>query len=115
MKIHTLANRTRFSIKNILIMNSSVRSAHLNAYFYGFGSKKVIVLYDTLLRSLEEEEIISVISHEMGHSYHKHSIQKLVVYLLETLFIFYIFGFFIKGEDIFISFGFTEKSVQFSH
>ena len=97
MKIYTMANRTKFPIKNILVMNSSVRSSHLNAYFYGFGSKKVIVLYDTLLRSLSDEEIVSVISHEMGHSYYKHSLQKLFVYLLQTLSIFYIFGFFMKN------------------
>lgn len=52
MKILTLSQRSRFPIKRIFIMNSSLRSAHLNAYFYGFGSNKVIVLYDTLLKSL---------------------------------------------------------------
>lgn len=33
-------------------MNGSVRSAHSNAYFYGFGSNKRIVLYDNLIKKL---------------------------------------------------------------
>lgn len=44
-------------------MNGSVRSAHSNAYFYGFGKTKVIVLYDTLLAKLNQREITSVVCH----------------------------------------------------
>jgi STE24 endopeptidase len=33
-------------------MNGSVRSAHSNAYYYGFWKLKVVVLYDTLLSKL---------------------------------------------------------------
>jgi STE24 endopeptidase len=41
-----------FSLTKILLMNESSRSAHMNAYFYGLGQTKVIVLYDTLLQKL---------------------------------------------------------------
>lgn len=44
-------------------MNGSLRSAHSNAYFYGFGSNRRIVLYDTLIERLEQKEVVSVVGH----------------------------------------------------
>lgn len=52
MKIYTIANKNNIKISNIYVMNSSVRSAHSNAYLYGLTRTKVIVLYDSLLQSL---------------------------------------------------------------
>ena len=56
-------------------MDGSKRSAHSNAYFYGFWKYKRIVLYDTLLVQLTNEEIVAVIAHEMGHWKFKHIYQ----------------------------------------
>jgi STE24 endopeptidase len=50
--LNHLAEKVKFPLKKILWMNGSIRSAHSNAYFYGFGKTKVIVLYDTLLSKL---------------------------------------------------------------
>jgi STE24 endopeptidase len=55
MSIHDLADRTLFPVKNIFLMNGSIRSDHSNAYFYGFGPQKVIVIYDTLILKLTSE------------------------------------------------------------
>lgn len=111
MRIYTIAEKNSIKISNIYVMNSSVRSAHSNAYLYGLGQTKVIVLYDNLLQSLNKDEVLAVITHEMGHSYYSHSIKKLLVYLVEVLSMFYIFAQFVKNEDVFISFGFSSRSV----
>ena len=47
-KIYALAERLKFPLKKLFIVDESSRSAHSNAYFFGFGKDKRIVLYDTL-------------------------------------------------------------------
>lgn len=111
LKIYTIANKNGIKISSIYVINSSVRSAHSNAYLYGLGTTKVIVLYDSLLQALSRDEILAVITHEMGHSYYSHSLKKLSIYLLEVLSMFYIFAQFVKNENVFISFGFASRSV----
>jgi STE24 endopeptidase len=93
-------------------MNGSIRSAHSNAYFYGFGRTKVIVLFDTLLAKLSQKEITSVVCHELGHWAYNHIFTKLLIYLLEVLSIFYIFSFFLQNDEVYLSFGVKEKSVS---
>jgi len=44
-----------------------VRSAHSNAYFFGFGSNKRIVIYDTLMKQANEDEIEAIVAHELGY------------------------------------------------
>jgi len=66
-----LGQRAGFQITNIFVLDSSKRSTKSNAYFTGFGKRKRIVLYDTLLEDLEPDEIVAVLAHEIGH-YRKH-------------------------------------------
>jgi STE24 endopeptidase len=63
-------------------MNGSVRSSHSNAYFYGFGSNRRIVLYDTLVHRLDQKEVVSVVGHELGHWKHQHALLKFVLYVV---------------------------------
>jgi STE24 endopeptidase len=71
-KIENFAVKTGFRLKNIYIIDGSKRSTKANAYFSGFGPKKRIVLYDTLLKEFSEEEIVAVLAHEIGHYKKKH-------------------------------------------
>ncbi|VIO95621.1 Peptidase family M48 containing protein [Brugia malayi] len=47
-KIEKLARSLNFPLKKLLVVYGSKRSAHSNAYLYGFWNNKRIVLYDTL-------------------------------------------------------------------
>ncbi len=49
-------------MSNIYVINSSVRSAHSNAYLYGLGRDKTIVLYDSLLKSLNNPAVQGVVA-----------------------------------------------------
>ncbi|CAH1715871.1 CAAX prenyl protease 1 homolog [Aphis gossypii] len=49
-RIEELAKKVKFPLYKIYIVEGSKRSAHSNAYFYGFFNNKRIVLYDTLLK-----------------------------------------------------------------
>jgi STE24 endopeptidase len=67
-----LAARLRFPSGGIFVMDGSRRSLHSNAYFTGFGRFRRIVLFDTLLRQMERNELLSVLAHEIGHYKRKH-------------------------------------------
>lgn len=62
-----LGERTGFSARTIQVADGSRRSAHSNAYFTGFGRFRKIVLYDTLIAQLTENELEAVLAHEIGH------------------------------------------------
>lgn len=65
--VEKLAKRLNFPLKELYVIDGSKRSAHSNAYFYGLPWKKHIVIYDTLIEQSETEEVVAVLSHELGH------------------------------------------------
>ena len=65
--VEALAVRLNFPLKELYVIDGSKRSAHSNAYFYGLPWKKHIVIYDTLIEKSETEEVVAVLSHELGH------------------------------------------------
>ncbi|CAH2069234.1 unnamed protein product [Thlaspi arvense] len=67
-KIEKLASSLKFPLKKLFVVDGSTRSSHSNAYMYGFFKNKRIVLYDTLIQQCKnEDEIVAVIAHELGH------------------------------------------------
>lgn len=66
-QITSLAARVEFKLGDIFIMDASKRSSHGNAYFTGLFGKKRIVLFDTLVETLNPGEIVAVLAHELGH------------------------------------------------
>jgi STE24 endopeptidase len=66
-RLMTLAARTGFAANTIEVIDGSKRSSHSNAYFTGFGKFRRIVLYDTLVEQMKQDEIEAVLAHEIGH------------------------------------------------
>jgi STE24 endopeptidase len=81
-QISNLAISIGFPLKKILTMDGSKRSAHSNAYFFGFWKNKRIVLFDTLIRNLNIDEIVSVIGHELGHWKYRHVFWNLMIFMV---------------------------------
>ncbi len=77
-RIQSLMDKCGFRSKGIFVMDGSKRSGHGNAYFTGFGSNKRIVFFDTLLETLEADEIEAVLAHELGHFRLKHIQKRLL-------------------------------------
>ena len=71
-QIEAVVKKISFKMSDIFTMDGSKRSAHSNAYFAGMGRFRRIVLFDTLVKSLGEPELVAVLVHEMGHSKKKH-------------------------------------------
>jgi STE24 endopeptidase len=75
--IEALLKRCGFESNGLFVMDASKRSAHGNAYFTGFGRAKRIVFFDTLLEKHTDDEILSVLAHELGHYKYGHVIQRI--------------------------------------
>jgi STE24 endopeptidase len=83
-KIAAYANTVGFKLNKIFVIDGSKRSTKANAYFSGFGSEKRVTLYDTLIKDLNEEEIVAVLAHEVGHYKRRHIIFNLIASIILT-------------------------------
>ncbi|CAF0792174.1 unnamed protein product [Adineta ricciae] len=132
--IEQLANKIHFPLAKIFVVEGSARSAHSNAYFYGFFKTKRIVLYDTLIKGYnvhedkdeksndddsrlpekkldkgcESDEVLAVLCHEFGHWSLSHNIINLSISFINLFVIFIIFALLFKRVGLYDAFGFTQ-------
>ena len=111
--IETFAEKAGFQLDNIYLMDGSKRSTKANAYFTGFGKKKRIVLFDTLLDELNTEEIVAVLAHEIGHYKKKHIIQSMILSTLTTGLTLYILSLFLNNKELAEALGGSQASFHF--
>ena len=76
-KLLKLASGAGFRVKDVYEINISRDTKKANAALEGIGKQKRIVLCDTLLESFNEDEIESVMGHELGHHKLRH-VMKLI-------------------------------------
>ncbi len=88
-RIEALLAECGFESKGLFVMDASKRSSHGNAYFSGFGRAKRIVFFDTLLEKHSDDEILSILAHELGHFKLGHIGQRLAQ---SAIFMFLIFA-----------------------
>jgi len=110
-RIRTLMEKVGLRAKGIFKMDASKRSKHTNAFFVGLGRTKRIVLFDTLLASHTEEEILSVLAHEAGHWKKKHILRMLIPLEILSLVSFYAVAKLLNWSLIYQTFGFQESPV----
>jgi len=108
--IQQFANKVGFRLNNIYVINGSKRSAKANAYFTGFGRKKRIVLYDTLIDEMDKDEIVAVLAHEIGHYKKKHVTQGLIISLFQTGAVLFLFSLFINSPSLSRALGVDEPN-----
>ncbi len=97
-QLENFANKVGFNLDKIFVIDGSKRSTKANAYFTGFGKKKRIVLYDTLINELETDEIVAVLAHEVGHYKKNHVLFNIITSIALTGLTLYIFSFFINSQ-----------------
>lgn len=78
-KVEKMAQKVNFTIDRIEVIDGSKRSGHSNAYFIGIGKAKRIVFYDTILNQMNDDEILAVLCHELGHWHHSHILINSVI------------------------------------
>lgn len=124
--IDKLASLNGFPLKEVYVVDGSTRSSHSNAYFYGFGKNKRIVLYDTLSPTLQtapkegqdpsdqqgsgcsDDEIVAILAHELGHWKMKHTISQLIIAEIHLFIFFFSYGYMIGSKGMYQSFGFHD-------
>ena len=109
-KIESFADSVGFRLKNIYVMDGSKRSSKANAYFTGLGPKKRIVLFDTLINDLDEEEIVAVLAHEVGHYKKKHTTTGLILSVIQTGITLYLFSLFVGERSFAVALGGEQAS-----
>jgi STE24 endopeptidase len=110
-RIRTLMEKVGLRAKGIFKMDASKRSKHTNAFFVGLGRTKRIVLFDTLLASHAEEEILAVLAHEAGHWKKKHILRMLVPLEILSFVSFYAVAKLLNWPLIYQTFGFQESNI----
>jgi len=102
-QLNVLCDKTGFEMQEILVMDGSKRSSHSNAFFTGFGKFRKIVLFDTLIKQMSQNEIVSVVAHEVGHYKLGHIPKRLCLSLIFALLFFWLI------DQILVSSWFTRE------
>jgi len=90
--IEKYSAQVSFPLTNIMVMDGSKRSSKANAFFSGIGSRKSIVLFDTLINDMNTDEITAVLAHEVGHYKKKHVLQSMALSIMQMGILFFLFG-----------------------
>lgn len=83
--IYQLAAHVQFPIDQVLVMDGSKRSAKANAFFSGWGKRKRVVLFDTLIEKHPTPELVAVLAHEVGHYKRRHLIWSYSASLIQIV------------------------------
>ena len=102
-----------YHVKDIKVMDASRRTTKSNAYFTGYGKTKTIVLYDNLLKTMSNEQIVAIFAHEMGHGLHKDTLKSSFVSLFGIIIFVLLAWLLIKYPSIYTDFGFNDINYAF--
>ncbi len=109
-RIQSLLSRCGFNSNGVFVIDGSKRSSHGNAYFSGFGKNKRIVFFDTLLESLNDDELEAVLAHELGHFKRKHIVKGMAITIAMTLLGLAILAWLMKAEWFYTALGVSTPS-----
>ena len=102
--------RAGFSTSDIYTMDASRRSSQLNAYFIGFGRTKRVVLFDTLVDSMESPELQGVLAHELAHWKEAHIWKQFASSAVRMGVVFAVLGVLVSFEPLYAAFGIPETA-----
>jgi STE24 endopeptidase len=105
-RIELLAKEQGIKVEGIYQMDATKRTRHTNAYFSGLGKAKRIVLFDSLIDSHNQDEILAILAHEIGHLKKNHIKKQLVIMSLASLLLFFLASKLITSRILYESFGF---------
>ena len=106
-----LAERLKFPVADVSMVDGSLRSTKANAFFAGYGKTKRIALYDTLIEKHSQDELLAVLAHEIGHNKLRHVPKLLIVSLLEMGLMLGLLSLALKSEGFFSAFGVSGQPV----
>ncbi|MBN1441333.1 MAG: M48 family metallopeptidase [Planctomycetes bacterium] len=105
------AARVRFPLESVFVVDGSRRSAKANAFFTGFGRRKRLALFDTLIEKHEVEELVAVVAHEVGHARKWHIQLMMAIGVVHSGILFYLLSVFMGHRGLFDAFYLSETSI----
>lgn len=99
------AQRVNFPLKNVYEMDGSKRSTKANAFFTGLGKQKKVVLFDTLIEQHEQDELVAVFAHEVGHYKHKHIISGYILSVVQLGIMLFILSLMAYNQNLSLALG----------
>ena len=105
------AGTVHFPLSGLYVLDGSKRSAKANAFFTGFGKRKRIALFDTLISAHPVQELVAVLAHEIGHFKKKHIIITMVLSFLNLGLLFFLLSLFMNNRSLFDAFFMKDLSV----
>lgn len=110
--LEAFAEREKFNLSGLFVIDGSRRSAKSNAYFTGWGKRKRIALYDTLIDAHSVEEIVAVLAHEVGHWRRGHIVRMTASGIARIGVILFLMSLFLESPGLFAAFGVERMSVH---
>lgn len=107
-RIYALADRLKYPLTKLFVMDGSKRSSHSNAFMFGFGNNKRIVLFDTLISQVKTDEILAILGHELGHWKLWHTVTNLITTQVYVGAAFYFFSLAYGEKGLYAAFGFDD-------
>jgi len=105
------AQRVGFPLEGLFVLDGSRRSTKANAFFTGFGSRKRVALFDTLIENHSVDELVAIVAHEVGHYKRRHIVQGTVLGILQMGVVFFLLSLMLPHPGVFEAFGVGEPSV----
>ena len=109
-RVKAVMKQAGLQVERVQQVDASRRSKHSNAYFTGIGRVKRIVLFDTLLEQMSDDEILGVLAHEAGHWKLGHIWKRLLSMELVSLLVCWLFWLVLSWEGLSGWFGLGELS-----
>jgi len=100
-----LAERLKFPVADVFVVDGSRRTSKANAFFAGFGKTKRIALFDTLITKHNEDELLAVLAHEIGHCKLRHVPVQIALGLVESALMFWLLHLALGSPAFFEAFG----------
>ena len=113
-KIEKYSKKIGYSLDKIFVIDGSKRSSKANAFFSGLGPKKTIALFDTLIDKHEEDELVAVLAHEVGHYKKNHIKQGLLLSISQVGIICYALQLCLNEPNLSLALGGLESSFHLS-
>nr|WP_239057797.1 M48 family metallopeptidase [Pseudodesulfovibrio sp. JC047] len=109
--LEAYAESAGFELTGIFVIDGSKRSTKSNAFFTGFGKRRRIALFDTLIKEMTTDEIVAVLAHEVGHAQLGHIKKRLFTGIVKTGAVFFLMSLFLDSHPLFDAFGIKQPSI----
>ena len=106
------ASEVAFPLQGMFVVDGSRRSTKANAFFTGFGRRKRVALFDTLIEKHDTGELVAIVAHEIGHYKLRHILKGMALGIVQAGVVFFLLSIFLRHAGLYAAFGVVEPSIH---